>query len=136
MSGLEPLLHVEDDALVARALSRVLKARGYELVRAACCAEARAVQDSYRLGIFDVDLLDGDGVELASELRSRGIVQCVVFLTGTLDSNAVARAREVGEVVVKSSDLSLLLAALGEPRMRSEYPVSPRPRPGSNANTG
>lgn len=136
MSGLEPLLHVEDDALVARALSRVLKARGYDLVRASCCVEARAVQDSYRLGIFDVDLLDGDGVELASDLLARGIVQCAIFLTGTLDVNALRRAREVGEVVVKSSDLSPLLAALGEPRTRSEYPVSPRPCPGRAANTG
>lgn len=127
----EPLLHVEDDAVVSRALKRRLREAGYRLVSVGSCREARAVKDAYRMGVFDIDLPDGDSIALASTLRSSGIVREVVFYTATTNPDAVARALRVGTIVLKSDGVEALLSVLKQPRSRSDYPpprsdVNPR----------
>lgn len=66
------------------------------------------------LGVFDVDLPDGDGVELAQELLRVGQVKAVVFYTG----RPVNRAADVGTVVTKGSDAAELRAAVDAARLR------------------
>ena len=106
-------LVLEDDPIIRRAVVRVLRKGGDEIVEACCCAEARAATDC-TLGVFDVDLPDGDGVELAQELLRVGQVKAVVFYTG----RPVIRAAHVGVVVTKGSDAAELRAALDAARLR------------------
>lgn len=106
------LLVVEDDAVVARALERSLRRAGYRVTRAASCKEARAVAGPFGAGIFDIDLIDGDGVTLAAELREAHVVAHCVFFTGSASSEHHTRAKSVGPVVLKSAPLADLLATL------------------------
>jgi hypothetical protein len=64
------------------------------------------------MGIFDIDLPDGDGVELARLLKFRGVVSRVVFYTACAHLPRLARARDMGPVFTKSGSLSSLLDAL------------------------
>lgn len=92
------ILVLEDDPTVRRAVIRVLRANSDEIIETGCCAEARVVTDC-ALGVFDVDLPDGDGIELAEELLGAGRIKAVVFHTG----RPFERAAAVGVVVTKGS---------------------------------
>ena len=83
MLPVNQLLHIENDALVARAVSRVLKQKGYEVCSVPTCTDAMSVAAQYGVGIFDIDLSDGNGVILAEELSRRGTVAHAVFFTAS-----------------------------------------------------
>ena len=79
MSALDPakaaatgklLLLIEDDPAFSQMLRWELEELGYELVVAHNCCEARAQCRSRRfpVALLDLDLPDGDGLELADEL--------------------------------------------------------------------
>src|SRR3954454_12031117 len=63
------LLLVEDEATLARALGRLLNRVGYEVSIAASCSEAQSSTGTFSIGVFDIDLPDGDGIDLAEHLR-------------------------------------------------------------------
>jgi DNA-binding response OmpR family regulator len=109
-SSAQRLLVVEDDVTVARALSRLLARRGFSVALARSCAAARSQVQSFDFAILDLDLPDGNGVDLASQLLLNQRVPSVVFFTSSTDSALLARARRLGSVVMKSSDPSALLA--------------------------
>ena len=66
----------------------------------------------FGIGVFDIDLPDGDGVELARLLMFRGVVSRVIFYTACAHSSRLARARDLGPVFTKSGNLTPLLEAL------------------------
>jgi len=109
MSSSTELLLVEDDVLLARALERTLQARGARVRHAARCAQASVLTGPFPIGIFDIELPDGDGIELARQLRARGVVCRVVFFTACTEPARLARARELGSVFVKTAHLPSLL---------------------------
>ncbi|MDA0169010.1 ANTAR domain-containing protein [Solirubrobacter taibaiensis] len=79
------VLVAEDDPIIALGLSRRLGALGHEVVGpVATVAEASALASSVGadLYLFDVDLADGDGIELARSLSEEGPRRPVVILTG------------------------------------------------------
>ncbi len=85
------VLHVEDDAAVARMMRRGLKPWGVETETAATLASACTALGSHELGYFDVALLDlqlpdGDGTSLLPLLRELGIPALV--LSGSYDDRA------------------------------------------------
>ncbi len=124
MTEASDLLLVEDDLLLARALQRTLVSRGINTRHVARCATAAALGGPFLVGVFDIDLPDGDGVELARLLMRRGIVSRVVFYTACSHPGRLARAKELGAVFVKSSHLGSLMdtlvpRTLREPRAAS-----------------
>ncbi len=125
MSEVQNLLIVEDDLLLARALQRSLVARGIQARHVARCATAAALRGPFVVGVFDIDLPDGDGVELARLLMLRGIVSRVIFYTACSHPARLARAKDLGTVFVKSSHLNSLMDVL----------VSQRPARESSAAT-
>ena len=112
MTEVGDLLLVEDDVLLARALQRSLVTRGINTRHVARCSTAAGLRGPYVVGVFDIDLPDGDGVELARLLMRRGIVRRVVFYTACSHPVRLARARALGTVFVKSSHLGSLMDVL------------------------
>jgi len=112
MQSLPRLLVVEDDVTVARALSRTLARAGFSVATARSCGAARALPQSFDFAILDLDLPDGNGVDLARALMSGGKVPSVLFFTSCTDSALLARARCMGSVVMKPLGTSPILAWL------------------------
>ena len=115
-------LIVEDDPVVARSIARRLLRDGYVVSLAQTCRAARAAGAGFEVGIFDLDLPDGGGADLADELLRLGAVRTVVFYTGSVDHAQRQRASVLGAVVDKGQNVEAVLAAL-EPS-RSEPPIS------------
>lgn len=118
MSASTDLLLVEDDLLLARALERCLLVRGLRARHVARCATAAALTGPFPLGVFDIDLPDGDGVDLARLLVFRGVVQRVVFYTACAHPGRLSRAQDLGVVFAKSANVGMLMDVL-----------APRPSP-------
>jgi DNA-binding NarL/FixJ family response regulator len=115
------LLLVEDDLLLARGLTRMLELYGIHARHVARCATAAALTGPFAVGLFDIELPDGDGVELAHLLRRRGVVMRPVFYTACAHPFRLERARLLGPVFVKSKNIAPLLDQLRavSPALRS-----------------
>ncbi|HEY4157696.1 MAG TPA: response regulator [Polyangiaceae bacterium] len=123
-SSAQRLLVVEDDVTVARALSRAFARRGFAVALVRSCGAARTLAQEFDFAILDLDLPDGNGVDLARELMTRGRVPTVVFFTGSSDEALLARARRVGTVIVKSAGTSEILALLTQDSACADAPPS------------
>lgn len=117
-----PILFVENDSLVARSVERVLRCNGLRVQHIASCRAARKAVEllkagdviPFELGIFDVDLDDGNGVNLAAELLESGLVRRTVFFTACSDEWLQDRANDLGLVVNKSLGVGALLSTVRE----------------------
>jgi ActR/RegA family two-component response regulator len=125
------LLVVDDDVTVARALARASARRGFSVTVAGSCAACGALGQAFDSAILDLDLPDGNGVDLARRLLRAGSVQSVVFFTGSSDPALLARARRLGAVVMKSSGVASVLASLAP-----EASDPPQSRTSSNQKSG
>jgi CheY-like chemotaxis protein len=77
------ILLVDDDDVVRRALDRALTQAGHTVLSAANTAEALRLSDEQppRLALLDMSLPDGDGAELAKELRARHPRLLLILMT-------------------------------------------------------
>ena len=104
------VLVVEDEAVAAATMRRVLARAGHEVRTAATCAEALTAVTTWQpdLVFLDRQLPDGDGLEVAAALKHVHGVARVVLLTGDVfapDHDAV------DAVLVKPIGVRTLLAA-------------------------
>lgn len=106
------ILIVEDEPAVGRALSRLLRSDGYSVDVARTHADSLSFGGEYACGVFDVDLPDSDGVDLAGSLKARGVVKEIVFFSGLADGKSEARARARGAYVHKSEGIARLRAVI------------------------
>lgn len=106
------LLMVDDDPVVLRAAERFFARRGHDLHGAGSCAAARSVQGPFDGAVLDLDLGDGHGLDLATELLASGTVPLVVFYSGTSATDARVDASALGTFVSKASGLHALLNAV------------------------
>jgi two-component system copper resistance phosphate regulon response regulator CusR len=79
----ERILVVEDEAKIANLLKRGLAEEGYDVELAADGAEglSLALGRSYDLLVLDIGLPELDGMEVCRQLRARGRLTPVIFLT-------------------------------------------------------
>lgn len=96
------LLLVEDHPEMARAVSRTLARGGIDCVVANSCSQALEVPGYFCCAVLDIDLGDGNGIELAETLIELGRIGAVVFHSGNCEPLREARARTLGELVAKS----------------------------------
>ena len=99
------ILIVEDEPAVGRALARALTRDGYRVDVARTHADSLAFSANYACGIFDIELPDSDGVELARAPSSRlaaSSVKSAGSSSGLSDGKTEMRAREQGAYVHKS----------------------------------
>lgn len=102
------MLIVEDDPIVSRTVGRTFAMRGYSIVTASCCAEARSAEGRFDVGVFDIELPDGDGVRLAESLIRAGVVHAVTFYSATMSTEAISSAARVGGFVHKADGTAVL----------------------------
>ena len=103
MTPLPHVLVAEDNALVCDAMRVLFGETGHRVSTAGHVAEILdiAESDPVDLLLLDLGLADGDGFEVLSGLRARGITpRVVVALTGREEPEIVARCHEAGCVAV------------------------------------
>ncbi len=95
------LLLVEDDELTRRSAARILLHAGHQIDEAATIGHARELvgMHAYERAILDVQLPDGDGLDLLDWIRARGSSN-VLVVTGQDDRALAARAFLLGAVLV------------------------------------
>lgn len=106
------VLLVEDNAALGRTLAKTLEQRGFHVTLAGSAETARGETGPFDVGVFDITLRDGDGIELARSLLERGTVGGALFCTGSVDDWLVSRARRTGAVVYKDASLTELCEAI------------------------
>ena len=108
------ILLVEDDLSVGSGLEELLNAEGYETtwVRGVgeACAAARRVQP--QVAIIDINLPDGNGVDLVSVLREDHENLPVVLSTGHVELNLTDEKNRILSLM-KPYELGDLLGAIG-----------------------
>ena len=131
----ESVLLVEDEPPVARAVARTLRLGGMDVVVAPSVARTRILDCRFTVGVLDIDLGDGSGVDLADELLERACVGQVIFFTGCGDPVVLARARRLGPVVAKRQGIGALVGVMADlvrpVSARTSVIVGPSPTLGS-----
>jgi FixJ family two-component response regulator len=91
---------VDDDVGVVKALSRLLRAKGYDVRPFASAEEFLAGHDAVVAGcaIFDVSMPGLDGLALQQVFTAGGKQRPVIFLTGKGDIQKSVRAMKAGAV--------------------------------------
>lgn len=105
------LLIVEDEALFARAVAKRLQKAGYECELAETILDARAIVKQWLpdIALLDMRLPDGNGLDVLSELSTKGI--SVIVMTAHGDVHDAVQAMKLGAVdfLKKPVDLEELL---------------------------
>lgn len=126
-----PVLVVEDDALIAQRLGKILQLLGYlpdAILQASSLAQARAlVADSpVALALVDLGLPDGNGIDLIAELRNAdpalGILVISAWSTEDVLLSAL-RAGATGYVLKERDDLEVTLSIRSV--LRGGAPIDP-----------
>lgn len=96
--SLPKVLLVEDDPQITKALSLNLSLSGYGVFTAETVNEARRKLglDRFEIILLDVNLPDGNGIDLCHEVRCSGVETPILFLSARTDEETVVRAMNIG----------------------------------------
>lgn len=112
------VLVIEDDPEVARALRRALRVVSLSCDIAGSAAEVREAVGVYELTIVDVNLPDGNGIDLYDELLAARRVASGIFFTATENERDRTRAAQFGKLISKSEGVqaavSVAVASLSQ----------------------
>ncbi len=95
------LLLVEDNAPIGRAIAKALRAQGHTVTLAHTYAQARNAGGYHDVGVFDITLPDGDGIELCELLTGEGRIGTALFCSGSIDDLLLDRAQQSAPVISK-----------------------------------
>ncbi|MFW6115667.1 MAG: response regulator, partial [Chloroflexota bacterium] len=103
------ILLVDDDEGARRTLTLILERKGYVVETAATVQEALAVADSrfFNLGLIDVRLPDGTGIELLSPLKARHPDMELIVVTGYASTETAVRALNEGAAAYVTKPLKM-----------------------------
>jgi len=112
--GIKRILLVEDDVSVGAGLEELLNSAGYDTTWVQCAGDAREAASRTRpqVAVIDVNLPDGNGAELASQLRNEHQDLSVVLSTGHVELNLTNQTKGILSLM-KPYELGDLLAAIG-----------------------
>ena len=114
------VLIVDDEAGLRSGLKKLLALRGYRVLEASCCAEARAALDreAVHLVLLDVRLGGENGLEFLAELRAREPLTSVIVVTGYGDVKGAVASMRQGAInyLTKPVDHELLISVLERER--------------------
>lgn len=108
------ILILEDDVMIASGLAYAIESEGYEAVIAKNIKDATELIkiSEFDLGILDMQLPDGRGIDIGKKLKEDNIP--VIFLTVEDDESNIVKAFESGadDYVVKPFKIRELLARI------------------------
>lgn len=91
------IIIIEDDTLLNRTLSYNLVSDGYEAASAYTCLAARELlKNNYHLVLLDINLPDGNGLDLCTEIKERCPETYIIFLTANDKESDMLKGYEVG----------------------------------------
>jgi DNA-binding NtrC family response regulator len=112
----KPILIVDDDRSVRHVLHTTLIADGYEVVTATSAAECvtKIHQLSPALVLLDLNLPDGNGIEVLKKIRAADLKQHIILMTAGGDSDSAILAARFGarDYLTKPLDLRRLRAIM------------------------
>jgi len=106
------LLLVEDNAAVGRAIAKSLRAQGHSVTLAHTFADACEAGGYHEVGVFDITLPDGDGIELCERLLRDGRIGGALFCSGSIDDLLLERAQQTAPVISKEASFWELCQAI------------------------
>ena len=110
---------MEDETVLRKTLARLMAREGYEVVTVGTLAEAfdELAQSSFERLLLDVDLPDGDGLDLLAELSEAQRPNTVVMTAlNRAEDEERARRLNVSNFVYKPFDLKEFLRRSPSPR--------------------
>ncbi len=120
------ILIVEDDEVLGRVLRRILTRQGYPVCLAAGVAQALELMQTHRpqLALLDLCLPDGDGVQLAAQLRALSPDLVLILMTAypLRLRDHPELAQEFAQVLTKPLDLAELRRVISD---RTNQALSP-----------
>ncbi|MEQ1762309.1 MAG: sigma-54 dependent transcriptional regulator [Pyrinomonadaceae bacterium] len=98
MSSLEKILVVDDERFIRIALGEALRSWNYEVLEAGSVAEAKRVfEDSEpAIVLLDIDLPDGSGLDVLTDIKEKRPDTIAVMITGNIDVPNVITALRSG----------------------------------------
>jgi DNA-binding response OmpR family regulator len=103
------VLVVEDHPPLATVVAIGMRRLGHDVVRVGSVERALAAEGVFDGAVVDIELPDGNGIDLAAELLDSQRVRTVVFYTATRDPALKVAALRIGPVVDKMGNLEDLL---------------------------
>lgn len=100
------VLVVDDSPVVRFALRKALLAAGLEVAeRDSVASSADVAPHELACAVLDLELDDGDGIEVAARLRADAPELPIAFFSSASSDALLARARALGPVFAKPSGL-------------------------------
>ena len=134
------LLLVEDTASLSTLYRAVLMRAGYEVSCAGTLSQARTAfaKRSPRIVLLDLQLPDGDGLDLLEEVRAAGTESRVIVITANGSINRAVHAMRAGafDFLVKPFDEGRLVGAVRNALATAPCPPSPAASPGPDQEAG
>ena len=91
------IIIVEDDTLLNKTLTYNLVSDGYEVTSAFTCSDAMGLlKNNYDLVLLDINLPDGNGLDLCTEIKGRSPETYIVFLTANDKESDMLKGYEAG----------------------------------------
>ena len=106
------ILVVADDTDTRRRVMLELAEEGRQVTTADSGVVARALAGTFDVGVFDIELADASGPELAEEMLQAGRLGRVVFFSGATWQALLRRAASLGPVVSKESGPAAMASEL------------------------
>ncbi len=120
------ILLADDHPMIQAAVEEMLRGSDYKLVaKAASGAEAlqALAERDPEMVILDIQMPEGNGLDVLRHIRSQGDDRPVVLLTASIDESRFAEALrlKVDGVLLKTSDPALLIDCLDSVRAGDEW---------------
>ena len=135
----EKILVIEDEKSIARFISTILTANGYEAMRAASGAEAMSMISSHcpDLVILDLGLPDKDGIAFLKEIRKESLTP-VIVLSARSDEQDKVEALNLGanDYVTKPFGSAELVARVQTALRTNSHRAENGKLPGGQFETG
>lgn len=113
-SSTSRIVVVEDDRAVARAIARMLRRRGYSVSVCHSADGALVRPGVFHTGVFDVDLPDGSGIEVARKMMNEGRVEHAIFFSASPKPGVASRAAKLGKYIHKAEGVGELARAVAD----------------------
>lgn len=122
---MQKILIVEDDVIICGGIKVYLESKGFTADCADSAAQAKtALQSRYSLVLLDINLPDGDGMELCREIRQKGNTPVIFLTANDTEENMITGFRQgCDDYIAKPFSVELLYQRILAVLRRSQSAV-------------